>query len=84
MVPRLLLTAATAVALAACGGEKDTAAATNDAAVGPLLRARPRHLVRPGRQPDRLGTRFEIIDLESGETVGRAAPRLETWLLYLD
>lgn len=30
------------------------------------------------------GTRFEIIDLEMGETVGRAAPRLETWLLYLD
>jgi hypothetical protein len=30
------------------------------------------------------GTRFEIIDLETGETVGRAAPRLETWLLYLD
>ncbi len=30
------------------------------------------------------GTRFEIIDLETGETVGRASPRLETWLLHLD
>lgn len=30
------------------------------------------------------GTRFEIVDLETGETVGRAAPRRETWLLYLD
>ena len=27
------------------------------------------------------GTRFEIVDLETGETVGRAAPRRETWLL---
>ncbi len=30
------------------------------------------------------GTRFEIVDLETGETVGRAAPRRETWLLYLN
>jgi hypothetical protein len=30
------------------------------------------------------GTRFEIIDLQTGETVGRAAPRRETWLLDLD
>lgn len=30
------------------------------------------------------GTRFEIVDLETGETVGRAAPKRETWLLYLD
>jgi len=30
------------------------------------------------------GTRFEIIDLETGETVGRAAPKRETWLLYFD
>jgi WD40 repeat protein len=30
------------------------------------------------------GTRFEIVDLETGETVGRGAPRRETWLLYLD
>jgi hypothetical protein len=30
------------------------------------------------------GTRFEIIDLETGETVGRASPRLETRLLHLD
>jgi hypothetical protein len=30
------------------------------------------------------GTRFEIIDLETGQTVGRAAPRRETWLLQLD
>ena len=29
------------------------------------------------------GTRFEIVDLETGETVGQAAPRRETWLLYL-
>jgi hypothetical protein len=27
------------------------------------------------------GTRFEVIDLETGRTVGRAAPRRETWLL---
>ena len=30
------------------------------------------------------GTRFEIVDLETGETVGQAAPKRETWLLYLD
>ena len=30
------------------------------------------------------GTRFEIVDLETGATVGRAAPKRETWLLYLD
>ncbi len=30
------------------------------------------------------GTRFEIIDLETGETVGRAAPKRETWLLAAD
>jgi hypothetical protein len=30
------------------------------------------------------GTRFEIVDLETGETVGRAAPKRETWLLYVD
>ena len=30
------------------------------------------------------GTRFEIIDLETGETVGRAAPQRETWLLAAD
>jgi hypothetical protein len=30
------------------------------------------------------GTRYEIVDLETGETVGRAAPKRETWLLYLD
>jgi hypothetical protein len=30
------------------------------------------------------GTRFEIVDLDTGETVGRAAPKRETWLLYLD
>jgi hypothetical protein len=30
------------------------------------------------------GTRYEIIDLETGETVGRAAPRRETWLLATD
>ncbi len=30
------------------------------------------------------GTRFEIIDLETGKTVGRAAPRHETWLLQTD
>jgi hypothetical protein len=30
------------------------------------------------------GTRFEIIDLETGETVGRAAPKRETWLLATD
>jgi hypothetical protein len=30
------------------------------------------------------GTRFEIVDLETGETVGRAAPRRQTWLLYLE
>ena len=30
------------------------------------------------------GTRYEIIDLETGQTVGRAAPRRETWLLNLD
>jgi hypothetical protein len=30
------------------------------------------------------GTQFEIIDLETGETVGRAAPRHETWLLATD
>jgi hypothetical protein len=30
------------------------------------------------------GTRFEIVDLETGKTVGRAAPKRETWLLYLD
>ena len=30
------------------------------------------------------GTRFEIIDLETGETVGQASPRRETWLLYFD
>jgi hypothetical protein len=30
------------------------------------------------------GTRFEIVDLETGETVGKAAPKRETWLLYLD
>jgi hypothetical protein len=29
------------------------------------------------------GTRFEIIDLESGKTVGRAHPADETWLLPL-
>jgi hypothetical protein len=29
------------------------------------------------------GTRFEIIDLESGKTVGRAQPGDETWLLPL-
>ena len=29
------------------------------------------------------GTRFEIVDLESGKTVGRAEPRHETWLLPL-
>lgn len=27
------------------------------------------------------GTRFEIVDLETGETVDRAEPRLETWIL---
>ena len=30
---------------------------------------------------DQDGTRFEIVDLETGETVGRAEPRLETWIL---
>jgi hypothetical protein len=30
------------------------------------------------------GTQFEIIDLETGKTVGRAAPRRETWLLATD
>jgi hypothetical protein len=30
------------------------------------------------------GTRYEIVDLDTGETVGRAAPRRETWLLPLD
>ncbi len=30
------------------------------------------------------GTRFEIVDLESGKTVGRAQPRHETWLLPFD
>ncbi|MGH3011167.1 MAG: hypothetical protein ACRDMY_04880 [Gaiellaceae bacterium] len=30
------------------------------------------------------GTRFEIIDLQAGETVGRAAPKRETWLLAAD
>jgi fructose 1,6-bisphosphatase len=30
------------------------------------------------------GTRFEIVDLETGKTVGRAAPKRVTWLLYLD
>jgi hypothetical protein len=29
------------------------------------------------------GTRYEIVDLETGETVGRAAPKRETWLPYL-
>ena len=33
---------------------------------------------------DHEGTRFEIVDLETGKTVGRAEPRLETWLLDLD
>ena len=27
------------------------------------------------------GTRFEIVDLETGATVGTAEPRLETWIL---
>jgi hypothetical protein len=30
------------------------------------------------------GTRFEIVDLETGETVGRAQPKRETWLLQTD
>jgi hypothetical protein len=30
------------------------------------------------------GRRFEIIDLESGKTVGRAEPSRQTWLLNLD
>jgi hypothetical protein len=30
------------------------------------------------------GTRFEIVDLETGETVGRAQPKRETWLLQAD
>ena len=30
------------------------------------------------------GTRFEIVDLESGKTVGRASPTQETWLLPTD
>jgi hypothetical protein len=30
------------------------------------------------------GTRYEIVDLETGGTVGRAAPKRETWLLYLE
>lgn len=30
------------------------------------------------------GTRFEIIDLESGKVVGKAQPRHQTWLLQTD
>ena len=30
------------------------------------------------------GTRFEIVDLATGETVGHAKPRHETWLLPID
>lgn len=30
------------------------------------------------------GTRFEIIDLESGKIVGKAQPRRQTWLLQTD
>jgi hypothetical protein len=30
------------------------------------------------------GTRFELVDLETGETVGRAQPRRETTLLSVD
>lgn len=30
------------------------------------------------------GTRFEIVDLETGKVVGKAQPRRETWLLRID
>jgi hypothetical protein len=30
------------------------------------------------------GRRYELVDLETGETVGRAAPERGTWLVYLD
>jgi hypothetical protein len=30
------------------------------------------------------GRRYEIVDLETGETVGRATPKRGTWLVYLD
>ena len=30
------------------------------------------------------GTRFEIIDLQTGELVARAQPRRETWILRTD
>ena len=30
------------------------------------------------------GARYELVDLETGETVGRAAPERPAWLVYLD
>jgi hypothetical protein len=30
------------------------------------------------------GARYELVDLETGETVGRAAPEQPAWLVYLD
>jgi hypothetical protein len=30
------------------------------------------------------GRRYELVDLETGETVGRATPKRGTWLAYLD